>query len=162
MTVPILAIDPGPTKSAFLILRGGKVDRFGIEQNPVLVDALRRHPDWVHAVDLLAIEKIEGFGMVVGQETFDTALWSGRFIEALHPCPAVRISRREVKVQLCRDSKARDSNIRQALIDRLGPVGLKASPGPLYGISGDSWSALAIAIVTSDLIDQGRLPKWEV
>ena len=59
------------------------------------------------------------------------------------------LPRRAVKLALCGDSRARDANIRQALIDRFGgsaAVGRKAAPGPLYGISRDVWSALAIAV----------------
>jgi hypothetical protein len=42
--------------------------------------------------------------------------------------------------------KAKDANIRQALIDKIGPQGTKKDPGPTYGISKDVWSALAIAV----------------
>jgi hypothetical protein len=42
-----------------------------------------------------------------------------------------------------------------ALLDRFGgksqAVGLKAHKGPLYGISRDVWSALAIALTARDL-----------
>jgi hypothetical protein len=41
--------------------------------------------------------------------------------------------------------RAKDANIRQALIDKLGAVGTKKAPGPLYGISGHLWAALAVA-----------------
>ena len=59
------------------------------------------------------------------------------------------LPRRAVKLALCGDSRAKDANIRQALIDRFGgsaAIGRKAAPGPLYGISRDVWSALAIAV----------------
>ena len=59
------------------------------------------------------------------------------------------LPRRAVKLALCGDSRAKDANIRQALIDRFGgsaAVGRKAAPGPLYGITRDVWSALAIAV----------------
>jgi hypothetical protein len=57
-----------------------------------------------------------------------------------------------VKLALCGDSRAKDANIRQALIDHFGgsaAIGRKAAPGPLSGISRDVWSALAIAITDS-------------
>jgi hypothetical protein len=59
------------------------------------------------------------------------------------------LPRRAVKLALCGDSRAKDANIRQALIDRFGgsaAIGRKANPGPLYGISPDVRSALAIAV----------------
>ncbi len=41
-------------------------------------------------------------------------------------------------------------NIRQALIDRFGPPGKKKAPGATYGLSGDMWSALAVAVTFTD------------
>ena len=57
----------------------------------------------------------------------------------------------EVKMNLCHSAKANDADIRQALIDRFGPgkqkaIGLKGSPGPLYGVSKHCWAALALAV----------------
>jgi len=51
---------------------------------------------------------------------------------------------------LCGSVRAKDSNIRQALIDRVGPQGKKHSPGPTYGLAKHDWAALAIAIYVSD------------
>ena len=87
--------------------------------------------------------------MAVGAEVFDTVCWAGRFAEAAHRVPVVMLPRRAVKLALCGDSRAKDANIRQALIDRFGgsaAIGRKAAPGPLYGITRDVWSALAIAV----------------
>jgi hypothetical protein len=94
----------------------------------------------------------ESYGMAVGAEVFDTVLWAGRFAEAARRVPVVMLPRRAVKLALCGDSRAKDANIRQALLDRFGgsaAVGRKAAPGPLYGISRDVWSALAIAVTYS-------------
>jgi hypothetical protein len=80
------------------------------------------------------------------------ALWAGRFAEAAHRVPVVLLPRRAVKLALCGDSRAKDANIRQAFIDRFGgsaAIGRKAAPGPLYVISRDVWSALAIAVTYS-------------
>jgi hypothetical protein len=63
--------------------------------------------------------------------------------------PVVLLPRRAVKRALWGDSRAKDPNIRPARVDRFGGVaaiGRKAAPGPLYGISRDVWSALAIAV----------------
>ena len=55
----------------------------------------------------------------------------------------------------CKRLHALSMNIRQALIDRFGgkekAIGLKKTPGPLYGISSHAWAALALAITYSDL-----------
>lgn len=141
----VLAIDPGSSQSAWLRFDGTRPEGFGIAANNVLVRALRTGG----LPDVVVIEKIESYGMAVGAEVFDTVLWAGRFAEAAHRVPVVLLPRRVVKLALCGDSRAKDTNIRQALIDRFGgsaAVGRKASPGPLYGISRDVWSALAIAV----------------
>ncbi|MGH3262767.1 MAG: hypothetical protein ACRDNS_12285, partial [Trebonia sp.] len=113
----------------------------------------------------LAVENIASYGMPVGAETFGTCIWIGRFIErwriaAVHIAPPARLDpilvyRREVKLHLCGSARAKDPNVRQALIDRFGPgkdraIGLKASPGPLYGLSGDGWAALGVAVTVAD------------
>ena len=76
--------------------------------------------------------------------------WAGRFAEAAHRVPVVLLPRRAVKLALCGDSRAKDANIRQALHRPLRRVGggsaARQRPGPLYGISRDVWSALAIAV----------------
>ena len=141
----ILAIDPGSFQSAWLRFDGTRPGAFGITANDVLVKALRSGG----LPDVVVIEKIESYGMAVGAEVFDTVWWAGRFAEAASRVAVVMLPRRAVKLALCGDSRAKDANIRQALIDHFGgsaAVGRKAAPGPLYGISRDAWSALAIAV----------------
>lgn len=148
MTV-ILAIDPGSEQSAWL-LWGGHVADFGMWPNETLLEHLRR----AKAPEVVVIEQIESYGMAVGREIFQTVHWAGRFTEAAHPMPVVQLPRRAVKLHLCQDTRAKDANIRLALLDHFGgkaaAVGLKRSPGPLYGISRDVWSALAIAITYAE------------
>jgi hypothetical protein len=153
----LLAIDPGPTQSAWLVLgAGGGIRQFSVWPNERLRQLIRwddlselLSPD----VDRIVIEKVEGYGMPVGAEVFETVFWSGRFAEAAHPVRVDRIGRKAVKVHLCGTSRAKDPNVRQALIDRYGgsaAIGRKATPGPLYGIAGDLWSALAVAVTWAD------------
>lgn len=144
----VLAIDPGTHRSAWLRFDGDRPQGFGITANDILVRALRTGG----LPDVVVIEKVESYGMAVGAEVFDTVLWAGRFAEAANRATVVMLPRRAVKLALCGDLRAKDANIRQALIDRFGgsaAVGRKASPGPLYGISRDVWSALAIAVTYS-------------
>ena len=141
----ILAIDPGSAQSAWLQFDGTRPGGFGITANDVLVRALRTGG----LPDVVVIEKVESYGMAVGAEVFDTVLWAGRFAEAAHRVPVVLLPRRAVKLALCGDSRAKDANIRQALIDRFGgsaAVGRKAAPGPAVRDRRDVWSALAIAV----------------
>jgi hypothetical protein len=95
----------------------------------------------------IAIEWIESYGMAVGQDVFRTVFQIGRMQQQLG---AVRlIPRRDVKLTLCGSARAKDTNIRQALIDAIGPVGTKKNPGPLYGVTGHYWAALAVAYTAS-------------
>lgn len=150
----ILAIDPGTERSAWLVYESEQILAAGIEPNDDMVAYLRllREPVCGHVemrADILVIEKIESFGMPVGAEIFETVFWSGRFAEAWGGL-VERISRRAVKLHLCNSVRAKDSNIRQALIGRLGPPGTKKSPGATYGIKKDLWSCLAIACTFAD------------
>ncbi|MFV2064116.1 MAG: hypothetical protein ACC726_11495 [Chloroflexota bacterium] len=154
----LLAIDPGTTRSAWVNVVGDVLLGFGILPNEQLLIWLRviGHPV-EGGIDQVVIEKVESYGMAVGADVFETVYWSGRFTEAAEPLPVDRIGRKAVKLHLCGNTRAKDSNIRQALIDRYGGVegkraaiGLKASPGPLYGLSKDVWAALAVACVWAD------------
>jgi hypothetical protein len=153
----IMAIDPGPTHSAWLVSDAqDEIRSFARWPNEELIGTLRGelHGGLSADVQVVVIEKVEGFGMAVGAEVFETVYWSGRFAEAVHPRAVDRIGRRAVKLHLCGQARAKDPNIRQALIDRYGgsaAIGRKATPGPLYGISGDVWSALAVAVTWTDL-----------
>ena len=144
----VLAIDPGPVSSAAVWWDGEKVIWSAKLPNETLLNEVaKRSP--VNP-DRLVIEKIACYGMAVGAEVFETCVWTGRFMEAFGAERVDRIERIHVKTHLCHDSKAKDANIRQALIDRLGPPGTKKNPGPTYGIAGDVWSALAVAVTWSD------------
>lgn len=158
--VRLLAIDPGPTQSAWLALNDGHPVQFAIEPNDAVLDRIREA-----AVDVLAIESIASYGMAVGAEVFETCVWSGRFIQRWDDRPECgllrRVPRLAVKLHLCASARAKDANVRQALIDRYGPgkdtaIGRKATPGPLYGVSSHVWAALAVAVTVADELDARR------
>lgn len=148
----IIAIDPGTIQSAWLLLDDDEgILGFGIEANESLLKRLHKATETPFADrDFTAvIEKVESYGMAVGREVFETVWWAGRFTEALQPIEVTQMPRREVKLHLCASPKANDANIRAALMDKFGGVsakGTKNAPGPLYGISKDVWSALALAV----------------
>ncbi len=148
----LLAIDPGPTQSAWLrFSTTANVLDCGIIPNDRLLSRLRL--DWWTEQDRVVIEKVESFGMAVGAEVFETVYWSGRFAEAAFPLPVDRIGRKAIKVALCGTTRATDSNIRAALIDRFGgsaAIGTKKAPGPLHGVTKDVWSALAVAVAWTE------------
>ena len=147
-TTHVLAIDPGCQMSAWLSY-SGEIGEFRKDSNDAILEMVRqRGPRFQH--DHLAIEMIASYGMPVGKEVFETVLWIGRFIEAWNG-PYTLIYRKDVKLHLCGSVRAKDANVRHALLDRFGPQGTKASPGATYGISRDVWSALAVAVTHGDL-----------
>ena len=75
----------------------------------------------------IVIEMIASYGMPVGKEVFETCVWIGKFAEA-SGMKENYIYRKDEKMNLCHSMKAKDSNIRQALIDRFGVVGTKKKP----------------------------------
>lgn len=141
-----LAIDPGTTESGWVLLDGTVVVDSGVSDNH---DVLR----WVQAgqgADTLAVEMIANMGMAVGKSTFDTVRWIGRFQQAWREPEAVQfVFRHQVKQHLCGSQRAKDPNIRQALLDVLGPQGTKAKPGPTYGVKSHAWAALAVAVTAA-------------
>ena len=151
----ILAIDPGSEKSAWVYYEGGKVLGMSIDDNMSVVIMLRRFHD---VYDDVAIEMIASYGMAVGKTVFETCVWIGRFIEAYESQSLrnkhVKVYRKDVKMYLCNSMRAKDSNIRQAIIDRYPAagggktpqVGTKSQPGPLFGVAKDIWAALGVAI----------------
>jgi hypothetical protein len=144
----ILAIDPGPTKSAWVIYNPESPEpivNMNIDDNEFLLVKFF-DCDFESYVDLVVIEMIASFGMPVGAEVFETCLWIGRFIQLFNRLPVHKVYRRDAKHHLCNSSKAKDANIRQALIDKVGPQGTKKKPGPTFGVHADLWSALAVAV----------------
>lgn len=151
----LLAIDPGPTQSAWLQWTGERVLSRGFHPNDEIFERCL-----TQTADLLVIEKVESFGMAVGAEVFETVFWSGRFAQHWHSHggrPVERIGRHAAKMHLCHNQRAKDSNIRQALIDRFGMPGTKRSQGRLYGIAGHLWAALAVAVVAVDTLEARTL-----
>jgi hypothetical protein len=144
----LLAIDPGPVESACVLWDGTRVLLHWKRPNAEMIGIIRDHRE-SQLYPHLAIEMIACYGMPVGAEVFETCVWIGRFMEAWGG-EVTRIPRLKVKSHLCHSAKANDGNIRQALIDRLGPPGRKATPGPTFGIAGDEWAALAVAVTVWD------------
>ncbi len=149
----IFAVDPGTYESAYCILDSESLKpiKFGKVQNDELLARIIS-TDVVLGKDHFSIEMIDSYGMAVGKEVFDTCVWVGRFTqEAIKKYESVEfIYRKDEKLNLCGTMKAKDKNIRQALIDRFGVVGTKKNPGWFYGVSADVWSAIAVGVTFYD------------
>lgn len=161
----ILAIDPGNTESAYVLMN----DDYSIVESGfrkrvnelALLDVKAAHFLFSERCgeDLtVVIEKVASYGMAVGAEVFETCIWIGRFAQAAmeRGCRVEYVYRLDEKLALCHDSRARDSNIRQALVDRFAKFdkktgkGTKKHPDWFYGFSRDIWSAYAVGVTWLD------------
>lgn len=163
----ILAIDPGPTTSAWLLFTDGRPTWHEIVGNEQLAAHLRSLPLDGTAGPTVVIEAIEPrYGLHMGWETLDTARWTGVFAEAARPLQVEFLRRSEILrhlgvVTTPRKGERRvsaDAGAWQALLDRFGgkdaAVGRKASPGPLHGITSHARAALAVAVTYADKLQE--------
>jgi hypothetical protein len=159
MSPHVFAIDPGPEVSAFVYWDHSKQEIMdhGIIKNDVMLWKLNCMVSVPY--ESVAIEMIASYGMPVGREVFETCVWIGRFIQS---CPIPREAklyyRKDIKLHLCGSPRAKDGNVRQALLDLVGPQGKKAQPGPTYGIKSHAWAALAVAVYAGHVASQPHLP----
>ena len=150
----ILAIDPGNTELAYCIIEKEtyKPIEFGKIDNNELLEKISNFK----GIECIVVEKVASYGMPVGQTVFDTCEWYGRFIQKYADFndnfKVEYIYRKEEKINLCSSLKAKDSNIRQALIDRFGVVGTKKNPGWFYEFKSDIWSAYATGVTYLDKV----------
>ena len=148
-----MALDPGPDQTGWCVYENGRVLASGISPNSAILDDLKYARQ---TADLLALEMIASYGMPVGASVFETCVWIGRFMQEWYQHPGARAKlcyRKDVKLHLCGSGRAKDGNVRQALLDLVGPAGLKASPGPTYGVKSHAWAALAVAVYAHDLLE---------
>lgn len=196
----VLCIDPGSVKSGWVVMDHGKrVLAHGWDLNETILNhyLYEKRADY-QDFDTLVIEDVTHMGMAVGRDVFETVRWSGRFDADR---TAVFIDRKQVKLNLCGNPRAKDPNIRQAIIDRYGGdsvaiggkkcqackgkgwkgrsrppcpdchcnamhvepklvdiglqdrCGYEHPPGPLHGVSGHVWSALAVGLTYLDTLE---------
>ena len=144
----ILAIDPGNRQSAWCMIDGETLKplSFGKEENQVVLTSVQQR-----SYDSIVIERVASYGMAVGRDVFETCEWVGRFTQAAR-VPPDYVYRQEEKLHICGDSRAKDANIRRALIDRFAQhdlkngKGTKKNPDWFYGFSADVWQAYAVAV----------------
>lgn len=166
----IVAIDPGSTESAYVSYKEGELVVFDKLPNASLVDLIGF---WVGEtyITKLAIEMPACYGMAVGKSVFETCRWVGIFQHAFGLERTYLVYRKSRNIEdgidsvcmhLCKNTRAKDSNIRQAIIDRYPAtgggkcpqIGVKKNPGPLFGVSADVWAALAVAITFDETFEK--------
>lgn len=180
----ILAVDPGNVQSAFCLVSPDLRplafekcrNRMSKEEQKELIEstgnpdvsreiffeafkAAIAHETPVGANIHFVIEDIENFGMPAGRSLFDTEKYIGRLsrlIEEEYGDEPEYIFRHEEKMTICRNPRANDATIKQALVDMFAPgvpnhgKGTKKEPGFFYGMKADCWSAFAIAVTYHD------------
>ena len=167
----VLGVDPGPKFTAYALF--DTVHRRVLEKKKALnTNVLADISRLALSADVCIFEQIKAYGSV-GDSLFFTAMWTGRFISAwLNLTQDSRtyslLPRKTVVSSVCGVSRANDSHLRQALIDyftqhggkqgggKVPIIGLKKSPGCLYGVSADVWSALGVAVCWGEFTEQDR------
>lgn len=148
----VLAIDPGTAESAY-VLWDSKVEVASSKLclNEDLLDELSQE-GLNGYIDIAAIENVASYGMAVGKEVFQTCVWIGRFQQKLLDAGSKveLIYRQPVKLHHCHSPKAKDGNVRQALIDKYGSPGTKKNPGVTYGLKSHTWQAFALATYVAE------------
>ena len=160
----VMAIDPDPNGGSWVLFDSYQrlVGHGWREPIDELCGLIQRD-----AVQNVVVEDIQSYGMPVGRSVFETVKNIGEIRGECRCSSSVEfdcLTRPEIKVALCNSARAKDANVRAALIDLYGgdkrtAVGLKASPGPLYGISKDCWAALAVGVVWLFLRGLGPLDE---
>lgn len=156
----VTAIDPGNIQSAYCVMdtQDCRPLRFGKIPNEQLAEDLNSGKHEGH--DVFIIERVACYGMPVGREVFDTCEWIGRFSQIIisrYGKTPEYILRMDVKRAICHDTRARDANIRRALIDRFARhdlkngKGTKNNPDWFYGFKADIWAAYACAAAWVDM-----------
>lgn len=167
-----IGIDPGTSESGIvalfpdnrvispLVLENGEVLK---ECSRIVHRAATEYPCGIPI--RVGVEMIASYGMPVGKEVFETILWIGHFISQFpslaSPVSVKKVYRINVKSHICKSGKAKDANIRQAILDlfpgdgggKTPQIGTKAEPGPLYGVKSHIWAALGVAITARDTWD---------
>ena len=151
----ILSLDVGTFESAFCLIdsKTYKPLKFGKIDNNELLKVVKSE-----TYDKLIYEEFQSYGMAIGQSTIISITWNGRYIQSAldRNINVNAIYRKEEKMNLCGSMKAKDSNIRQALIDRFAQFDFKNGKGTkkeqdfFYGFSKDIWAAYAVGITWLD------------
>lgn len=159
----IMAIDPGPIQSAFVMWdtladdfidcsNFGCMKKMGIQKNCLLEEIITaKLSDDV--IDISAIEMVQSYGLSVGRSTFETTLQVGRFTRVFsEKLISFRLyGRPTIKGQI---GGKTDAQVRASLRMRYG----EAKKGEkLEGVKKDIWSALALATA---LTENPNLKEW--
>ena len=151
----IAFIDPGTTQSAFVVLQGKRIIAKNLWKNEAILEDIA-----IFRFDLLGIEQFKSYGMPIGDSTIHAIRWSGKFELQWNIRTGedvIYIPRKTIVTHICGSPRAKDTNIRHAMLDEIGPQGTKKAPGPTYGMKKDLWQALGGAVYLREKIVSGEL-----
>ena len=145
----ILGIDPSNTRHAWAA--------YDSDAHAVTAHGRDLCNEWEWAcvpfesLDRIVIEMVASYGMAAGATLFDTCVEIGRLLDHLQPFHknTRRVTRQQVKLAICGQARAKDANVRQALLDLWGGKEATKKGGPLHGIAADTWAALAVAVAAT-------------
>ena len=164
----IIAIDPGTTHSGYVVFNTsdmsftehGKIKNEDLAERMAIL--LQTRKQYEQPIERVIIENITPQG-VFGKTTIETCKWLGRFdlIASLFlrrgAHSYVYINRSTVKKHLLgKVNGMRDTHVRKAVIQRIHPNFSRKNPGPLAGVTKDTWSALALALVYTDQLREAE------
>ena len=153
----ILGVDPGTSQTGWVLYNTitHSIEDSGVTENEEFLNSVIETQDY----DIIAIERIASYGMPIGTDTIRTIEYIGRYWQkVLDSKKNVRVElfykKVDINPSICGSNKAKDANIRQAIIDMFPKtgggsnpaVGTSKQPGALYGISTHKWAALAVAL----------------
>lgn len=177
----IFAVDPGSEHSGWVVYDASarRVLAAGNETPNLEVASAAFHHGFgavgasrIHGIDgdkIMAIEVVQPMGQPLYGTVVQTAVWTGRMIEAFKsPArgsewfawnPPLEIRRTEVKRRLLGSTKGSDAQVTAVLCDihggsRPAAIGTIKKPGPLYTVKGHAWAALAVAVVAADIVNE--------
>lgn len=147
----VFAIDPGNLLSAFAIvdttsyypIKFAKCANVEIKQE--MIEFIKSTP-----YPIIIIETMVSMGGSVGATVFDTCIFIGRLTELAESLGASvhYINRRQEKIELVGSMRAKDSDIRRALINRLAVFDKVNGKGTsdhrdvFWGMAGDCWQSM--------------------
>lgn len=149
----ILGVDPAPNSCGMAIYSTTEGRVLQSRKDMPIEDLTDKLLDFPRLFDVVVIERVQSYG-ISGSSLLQTSETGGRIWQTalIAGIDVFLYYRREVLRLLDVSGKGnRDSLVRQRVLeihggDRSVAVGKKATPGPCYGVSGDSWQALAVAL----------------
>lgn len=145
MYTEIIGIDPGPSCCGVVRIFPGERKIAYHSQGCGVGDIF---PQFAAKTTIAVCEQFQPQGQPIGVASRDTIINIGRLCkqwELAARRELVLMTAPEWREILCDSRRAKDGNVRDALIAIYGEPGTKKNPGPTYGVTSHAWQALGIA-----------------